>query len=168
MTPAPASGTLGEAAAVVPMTLSADSVVVDVTVAPAGDIYVEGVNVATHATHWARRVLRRRWTVRVDCGDYGTREQNKKPRAEDAVLAFAFALSVGDGGVHVTGPRSGLAIYVDGAFARVFTPAQVRPLPVGPHIVEVRDRKSGEVVATRQVIVKQGQSNVEVDLSTGH
>jgi hypothetical protein len=43
----------------------------------------------------------------------------------------------------------------------------VRPVSVGSHLIEVRDRRSGVVVASRQVVVKKSSTNLQVDLSAG-
>jgi hypothetical protein len=163
----PAGATLPAATETVSRELSADSIVVEVSVTPAADIALDGVNVAAGVSRWAKRLVRKRWTVSVDGGEYGKREQKKKPRAEDAVLSFAFDLLAGEGGVQVNGPRGGLDIYIDGVYQHAVTPSPVRPVKVGPHTVEVRDRRTGQVVASRQVVIKQGANNLMVDLSSG-
>ncbi|HEY6001214.1 MAG TPA: hypothetical protein VI078_18160, partial [bacterium] len=161
-------GTLAAAPEVVSTAWSADSIVVDVTVAPPSDIYLDDTKVATAATHWTKRLVRKQWLVRIDGGDYGTREQKKKPRSADTVVAFRFDLASGSGGVYVDGPRGGLDIYIDGQYQRAVTPSPVRPVKAGPHLVEVRDRKTGAVVASKQIVVKEGSTNVVVDFTAGH
>ncbi|MEQ1832592.1 MAG: serine/threonine-protein kinase [Candidatus Eisenbacteria bacterium] len=169
VTPPAPSGTLA-AAPVAPETEtdSPDSLLVEVEVQPASDVYLDGTLVASGVTSFRKRMLRRTWQVRVDGGAYGVREQKKKPRAGDRRLAFSFKLSAGVGGVHVSGPRNGLDIYIDGVYQHAVTPAPVRPVPVGTHTIDVRDRRTGTVVASRQVVVKQDSNNLEVDLSVGH
>ena len=163
---APAAG--GTLAAPEPSaTGQGDSIQVDIAVAPASEIYLDGRLVASAATGWTGRAARRTLTVRVDAGEYGTREQKKKPKPRDAALSFQMDLTAGSGGVYVSGPRDGLDIYVDGEYRRTVTPSPVRPLKVGPHVVEVRVRGTGEVVATKQIVVKEGPNNVVVDFSAG-
>ena len=161
-----ASGNLPAAADESSSAWSPDSVVIEVRVAPSGDIYLDGVRVASGVSVWSQRVRRKRWTVRVDGGVFGTREQRKKPRSEDTRLAFTFDLSAGEGGVFVLGPENGLDIYIDGLYQHAVTPAPVRPVTVGTHLIEVRDRRSGVVVASRQVVVKKSSTNLQVDLSS--
>jgi hypothetical protein len=160
-------GTLAAPSGEVSTAWSADSIVVDITAAPPCEIFLDDVLVASAATRWTKRVIRKQWTVRIDAGDYGTREQKKKPKSQDTMLAFKLDLTVGEGGVYVRGPRNGLDIWIDGEYRRAATPAPVRPLKVGPCLVEVRDRKTGEVVASKQIVVKEGSSNLMVDFSTG-
>jgi hypothetical protein len=164
---APAPGATLAAPEAPAQATAGDSIAVEVTVAPPADIFVDGRRVASAATRWSGRAARRTVTVRVDAGEYGTREQKKKPRARDAALSFQMDLLAGSGGVYVSGPRDGLDIYVDGVYRRAVTPSPVRPLSVGPHTIEVRVRGTGEVVATRQVVVREGPSNVVVDFSAG-
>jgi hypothetical protein len=160
-------GTLAAPTGEVSTAWSADSIVVDVTAAPPCEIFLDDVLVASSATRWTKRVIRKQWTVRVDAGDYGTREQKKKPRSQDTMLAFKLDLTVGEGGVFVRGPRNGLDIWIDGEYRRAATPSPVRPLKVGPCLVEVRDRKTGEVVASKQIVVKEGSNNLVVDFTAG-
>jgi hypothetical protein len=167
VTPDAAGGNLPAASDEVSSAWSPDSVVIEVRVNPSGDIYLDGARVATGVSAWTQRVVRKRWTVRVDGGAFGTREQRKKPRSEDTRLAFTFDLSVGQGGVFVLGPQGGLDIYIDGLYQHAVTPAPVRPVSVGSHLIEVRDRRSGVVVASRQVVVKKSSTNLQVDLSAG-
>lgn len=165
---APAAGsTLVAPPAAVSTAWSPDSIVVDVSVKPAADLYLDGVRVASGVTRWTKRVIRKPWDLRVDAGEYGEREQKRRPRARDTVLSFDLDLSVGSGGVFVSGPRNGLDIYVDGVYRRAVTPAPVRPLDVGPHVVEVKDRGTGEVLGTRRIVVRDGPKNVEVDFTPG-
>lgn len=168
VTAATTGGTLAAPAGDVSTAWSADSIVVDITAAPPCEIYLDDVLVASAATRWTKRVIRKQWTVRVDAGEYGTREQKKKPRSQDTMLAFKLDLTVGEGGVYVRGPRNGLDIWINGEYQRAATPAPVRPLKVGPCLVEVRDRKTGEVVASKQVVVKEGSNNLVVDFTAGH
>jgi hypothetical protein len=160
-------GTLAAPTGEVSSAWSADSIVVDITAAPPCEIYLDDVLVASAATHWTKRVIRKQWTVRVDAGDYGTREQKKKPRSQDTMIAFKLDLTVGEGGVYVRGPRNGLDIWIDGEYRRAATPSPVRPLKVGPCLVEVRDRKTGQVVASKQIVVKEGSNNLVVDFTAG-
>lgn len=168
VTPPAGGGTLAAASAPVSTSWSADSIVVDVTVKPDADVFLDGQRVASGVRHWTKRVIRKPWTVRVDAGDYGDREQKRKARPRDAVLAFDFDLAAGEGGLYVHGPRNGLDIYVDNVYQKVVTPSPVRPLGVGPHIVEVRDRGTGEVLGSRRVVVKEGPANVDVGFTAGH
>ncbi len=171
VTPPAPSGTLPPVPAPVvheTETDSPDSLVVEVEVQPASDVYLDGALVASGVTSFQKRMLRKAWQVRVDGGAYGVRDQKKKPRPGDRRLSFSFKLSAGVGGVHVIGPRNGLDIYIDGVYQHAVTPAPVRPVPVGTHTIEVRDRRTGAVVASRQVVVKQDSNNLEVDLSAGH
>ncbi len=167
VTPVTPSVTLPAAPGALSMAWSTDSIVVEVAVTPSSDIYLDDNPVARGVTHWVQRVLRKRWKVRVDGGDYGTREQKRSPRPQDTLLAFSIDLTSGTGGVNVTGPRGGLDIYMDGIYQHVVTPSPVRPVAVGAHIIELRDRRTGEVVASRRVVVPQGASNLQVDLSAG-
>lgn len=144
-----------------------DSISLDVRVEPPSDIYLDDHKVASSATSWSGRVVRKTWTVRVDAGEYGTREQRRKPKAHETALSFEMDLTAGEGGVYVSGPRNGLEIWVDGTYRRLVTPSPVRPLRVGPHLVEVRSRETGEVVASRRLVVPQGSENVMLDFSAG-
>lgn len=166
VTPSPASGTLFADPVAVVDTWSPDSVVIEVRVSPASDIYLDGVRVASGATAWRDRRLRKRWDVKVDGGPYGTRDQKKKPGPDDRTLAFTFNLSKAEGGVFVRGPRTGLDIYIDGLYQHAVTPAPIRPVAVGSHLIELRDRGTSTVVASRRVVVQQDSRNLEVDLST--
>ena len=87
------SGNLSAADVVEPTTSSVDSIVMDVVVSPAADLYLDEVRVGSAVTHWRQVVLRKRWTVRVDGGALGTREQKKRPRPEDDRLTFEFRLA---------------------------------------------------------------------------
>jgi hypothetical protein len=165
--PAPA-GNLNAAPEAVSTVWSADSIAVEIRVTPPCDLYLDGERVATGATHWIRRVVRKPWTVRVENADYGSREQKRKPRSNDTVLSFQVDLTTGIGGVYVNGPRDNLDIYLDGEYQHVVTPSPVRPIKVGPHLVEVRDRRTGAVVASKQLVVKEGSNNIVVDFAAGH
>ena len=161
------AGTLNAAPGAVPTTWSADSLVLDITVSPPSDIYLDGWKVATGASRWTARAVRKQWTVRVDGGDYGVHEQKKKPKSKDTVLSFNIDLAAGEGGVYVDGPRTGLDIYIDGVYQRASTPSPVRPVKVGPHLVEVRDRNTGVVLGSRKIAVKDGPGNILVDFTPG-
>ena len=167
VTAPPPGGTLVAPEAATAVAGTADSITLDVSVAPPSEIFLDGRKVASAATAWSGRVARRTWTVRVDAGEYGTREQKKKPRPRDTALSFQMDLTAGEGGLYVSGPRDGLEIYVDGTYQRAVTPSPVRPLKVGPHLVEVRVRGTGEVVASKQIVVREGPNNVVVDFSAG-
>ena len=167
VTAATPGGTLNAPTGEVSTAWSADSIVVDIMAAPPCEIFLDDVLVASAATHWTKRVIRKQWKVRVDAGEYGTREQKKKPRSQDTMLAFKLDLTVGEGGVYVLGPRNGLDIWIDGEYRRAATPSPVRPLKVGPCLVEVRDRKTGAVVASKQIVVKEGSNNLVVDFTAG-
>ena len=160
-------GTLAAPTGDVSFAWSADSIVVDITAAPPCEIFLDDVRVASAATHWTKRVIRKQWTVRIDAGEYGTREQKKKPRSQDTIMAFKLDLTAGEGGVYVRGPRNGLDIWIDGEYRRAATPSPVRPLKVGPCLVEVRDRRTGEVVASKKIVVKEGSNNLVVDFTAG-
>ncbi len=148
VTPVAPSVTLPAAPGALSMAWSTDSIVVEVTVTASSDIYLDDNPVASGVTHWIQRVLRKRWKVRVDGGDYGTREQKRSPRPQDTLLAFNIDLTSGAGGVNVTGPRGGLDIDMDGIYQHVVTPSPVRPVAVGAHLIELRDRRTGGVVAS--------------------
>ncbi len=124
----------------------------DVDVSPASDVLVDGAVVARGVTHATVSLAPGSHTVTLAHPDYAraSRSFNVKPNAN--LKPWKVDLAAGVGWVRVSGPRSGLRIYVDGKDSGSTTPAAVK-VPAGTHSVSVHDWTTRAQLAEKRVVV---------------
>ena len=129
-----------------------------VNVKPASDVFVDDGKVATHVTTVTVSLAAgAQHRIRVENPDFVPATRTVKAKAGSALKPLSVDLTLGEGGVFVTGPSQGLKIYVDDHFTGKTTPDRVMAR-AGAHDFSVRESNGTTIVASKRVIVDPDKS----------